>query len=116
VGHFADHCPATTLHEQKPIVIKSVLRAKYVEKESAPAVKVRPVNVFATLDDSSDEEDKPHPNVTVRKPVLKASQMNWADMDSDDEDDEPVSPHKRLFKMVPCPTCGSSSHMYCHKV
>jgi hypothetical protein len=118
IGHFADHCTvvASTVQEQKPVVMKWPMRTKPLEKESAPAVKARPANVFAALEESSsDEEDKPHPNVTVRKPVSKVAQMNWADMGSDDEDEEPASPRKRLFKMLPCPTCGSSSHMYCHK-
>jgi hypothetical protein len=105
------------VQEKKPDIMKWLMRTKPLEKETVPAVKSRPVNGFAALEESSsDEEDKPHPNVTIRKPVSKVAQMNWADMDSDDEDEEPASPRKRLFKMVPCATCGSSSHMYCHKV
>lgn len=119
IGHFADHCTAvapsdSSAQERTNFIMKYLTRGKPAAKVAVKTAPVQSANAFAALDESSsDEEDKPHPNVTVRKPVLKVAQMDWAEMDSDDEESD--SPRKRLFEMVPCPTCGSSTHMYCHK-
>jgi len=116
IGHFADHCtavmPSDSVQEHTNFVKKYLTRGKPATKVAVKTAPVQSANLFAALDESSDEEDKPHPNVTVRKPVSRVAQMDWAAADSDDESN---SPRKRLFEMAPCPTCASSAHMYCHK-
>jgi hypothetical protein len=90
-GHFADKCPkpsAKHVVAQKES-IKPVNKVHV--KETKPVKKVG-LNQWDVLgqDSSSDEDEeefaKVAPNVTVRSKV-KASQLNWADM-SDDDDEE----------------------------
>jgi hypothetical protein len=89
-GHFADHCAVvvttitTPAEELKTLVNKSLMREKKVSSETKPVVTIRTANGFASLCDSSDEEDKPPSNVTVRKPAKKVVK-DWADYESDDE-------------------------------
>ena len=103
LGHFAGSCSG-----KKPVV-KAVVKSRETVNSLSEVVKLRetvkslsevyksipdvaPVSRgrFADLSDdaSSDEEDEkvdlPPANVTVRK--LRASQMNWADFESDDEE------------------------------
>jgi len=101
-GHFADHCTVvvTTTREEdlKTFVNKLIIREKKVVKESKPVVTpVRTTNAFSALEDSSEDEDKPPANVTVRKPVKKVK--DWADYESDNDDETP-SPRRKLFSDV----------------
>jgi hypothetical protein len=92
MGHFADHCAvvitsttnANFVEELKTLVNKSLMREKKVPSETKLCVTIRTANAFDSLCDSSDEEDKPPSNVTVRKPAKKVVK-DWADYESDDE-------------------------------
>jgi hypothetical protein len=93
-GHFSDRCSGYVQQSQswtRPIHIHLTLKENKIENKNIPVSK----NVFSILD-NDDEEDKPHPNVTIRKPV-SAKTMCWADF-SDDEDDDDPTPFNKFQK------------------
>jgi hypothetical protein len=95
-GHFADKCGGAVKPAKDICVqIKKVVRflngpPSVIEpKKKAVSESKTSVNAFDVLGELSDEEDEqeaPPANVTVRKPVVKAKPMSWADYDSDPED------------------------------
>lgn len=96
VGHFADRCVIVTkttgdASVDMARIFKIIERSKRKvepKKEKEAPVSKGSANVFAALDESSDDEkedEKPPANVTVRKAVDKPKIKSWVDWDSDEE-------------------------------
>jgi hypothetical protein len=81
-NHFSNQCQ----EPKKQLTVRIVAAVKEKETKKKAEAKATPANLFSTLDEGSDEEEEaPHPNVTVRRKYKFI--RNWADCESSDDEE-----------------------------
>jgi len=81
-NHFSNQCKEPK--KQQPVRLAVVIVKAKDNKKKADAQAVQ-TNVFENLDEGSDAEEAPHPNVTVRRKSKFI--RNWADCESSDDEE-----------------------------
>jgi hypothetical protein len=85
-NHFSNQCQEPKKQQPVRMALIMVKAKENKKKADTPPLAVQ-ANVFATLDEASDEEEEapPHPNVTFRRKSKFI--RNWADCESSDDEE-----------------------------